>query len=714
MSLPYKRSKSHTLIISINALLILCIGAIFFVYNANYRKKLFEQNIIDMRNINQSSANIGGIFFQTEQKKLYDIAQYVSLRAFDYQRTLDYIYESQKNADSHFELIDTARKGTAVVRSGAGYVPVDYSHNDYRFFSSVCTGNSDTCNFAVYCTPEFTDSYTACKSFALYTHLHLTNPDHTITPYTLLAVSQSRSFSSLIELNGGYPGMATVFIDKDGNYIIGSSEFKANNLFQYFYEYNNLSLDEKTKCIKQFSDAPNGEFFFQNSRKDDCVYAYTSVPTTDWYCVSCVPVASFRMNNSHIPFIIWITVLLLALMFFNILWLNFLNRKLKTSVQNEKKAGEAKTEFLSRMSHDIRTPLNVIIGMTQLAQKEDNPPKTQRYLNNVNQSSNFLLSLVNDILDLNKVESGKMELHPEPYSFEQFSSNIKAIIVPLCTQKNLEFKIDSDEYSHFYLLDPVRINQIFFNILSNSVKFTASGGHLSLSCKETPNGKTVLLTFIATDDGIGMSQEFQKHMFEAFTQETNNTTLTYQGTGLGLTIVKRLVDLMNGTLRVQSELGKGTSFYITIPTQLTAPVLEKGTPVSSSVSLAGKHILLFEDNELNAEIATALLTDQGMLVTTVQNGKIGVETFAQSAEGQYDIVLMDLRMPVMNGFEATKKIRTLERNDAKTIPIIAMTANAYDIDIQNCLEAGMNAHLSKPINQNELITVLTKYANTQT
>src|SRR5574344_1263734 len=700
-----KKKSDGLIIASINILLVVCIIVIFLLYNSNAQNKIKEQNIDDIKNINQSSANISSMFFKNQQREISDMVSYITLHKFTYTEALSFICDSHGDIKNKYALVGTDGRGYAALRDKKGFVPVDYTSTSYKYFNVIF--RNYTIADGMY-TPEFTDSYTANRSFALHAHLKLLDDTGKIGTYTLLAVSQSRDFSGLIELNGGYTGMSTVFIDRTGAYVISSSEFKNDNLFQYFTEYNELSLEKRNELIDKLAGSIRGEYFFKNSKDQECIFVYTAVPNTNWYCVSCVPIASFKQTQMDLQFVLWITFLLLCLMFFDILWLNHINQQLKISVQNEKKAGEAKTEFLSRMSHDIRTPLNVIIGMTMLAQREDNPPATKKDLENITQSGKFLLSLVNDILDLNKVESGKMELHLAPYSFAEFTSSMNAMIGPLCADKKITLELPRCKGDDVYLLDAMRVNQIFFNILSNSVKFTAPGGNIKLVCtEEAITGDESVISFIASDNGIGMSEEFQKHMFEAFTQEEHEFRSTAQGTGLGLAIVKRLVDLMGGTISVKSTLDVGTTFFVTLPAKKVKElsIKEKKHEVASS-SLSGKKILLFEDNELNAEIAGTLLSDKGIIVEYAQNGKVGLDKFSASSVNYYDAMLMDLRMPVMDGLEATKAIRSLERSDAKTIPIIAMTANAYDVDVQNCIAVGMNAHLAKPINPDELFSVL--------
>jgi signal transduction histidine kinase/ActR/RegA family two-component response regulator len=707
---PNKSEKNSTaLILIVNLLLVGLIVAVFFRYTAGFRYKLQEQNIADITNINQASANISSSFFLNQQKRLADSVQYITQRSFEYDEALAYICDSNSDAESVYELIGPDNRGFAAIRLNGGFIPVDYTDKDYSSLTGMFQGGSGQSS-GIQCTREFTDSYTANKSFALYSFVDLADSRGNVDTYTLLIVSKSENFAGLIALDGGYQDMSNVLVTSDGSYVFGSTDFKSDNLFKYFYDFNGLSLDEKNSIAEKFASSGSGEYYYKDSRGRDCVFVYTAVPNTKWFCVSCVPLSSFKNTGMDLGLSLWIAVLLTALMLFNVIWLNMANRRLKVSIRKEKEAGEAKTDFLSRMSHDIRTPLNVIIGTTILAGRQKNPPMTQKYLDDIDQSGKFLLSLVNDILDLNKVESGKMELRLMPYSYRQFHASMTAIIAPLCRNRDISFTMTGSEDTPPYMLDSTRLDQVFFNILSNSVKFTPPGGQIGLECSaESGEGGFDTLNFRAYDTGCGMSEEFQKHMFEAFTQEQDSDKNRGQGTGLGLAIVKNLIDLMDGTIEVDSAPGKGTVFNITIPAQKSqAANTDAKLAEAPAETVQGKCILLFEDNRINAEIAQTLLEDGGVTVEHASNGQEGLEMFSASAPGHYDAVLMDLRMPVMNGLDAARAIRALRRPDAGTVPIIAMTANAYDTDVQNCLDAGMNAHLSKPIDPENMFAVLAR------
>lgn len=387
---------------------------------------------------------------------------------------------------------------------------------------------------------------------------------------------------------------------------------------------------------------------------------------------------------------------------------------LAAALQKANVANAAKTDFLSRMSHDMRTPMNAIIGITALALDETtNPVAVRDNLNKINQASHFLLSLINDILDMTKIEDGAVELHKEPYYYTDFIDNLRTMFQPLCNEKGIELIFESgDKILPPVIADKMRINQIFFNILSNAVKFTPEGGKI-IYREENVHVENNRLhgDYSIIDTGIGMSKEFQKNMFKPFVQEDNGITSKIEGTGLGLSITKSLVELMGSTLTVESEKGKGTKVTVHFEIEIAkdSDDIASDTPNEAAEIkpiLHGKRVLLVEDHPLNTEIATRLLTKKGMVVTSAENGEIALSRFQDSILYYFDVILMDIRMPVMDGLTTTRKIRSLEREDAKSIPIIAMTANAYQEDIQMSRAAGMDAHLAKPIEPKKLYDTL--------
>jgi signal transduction histidine kinase/CheY-like chemotaxis protein len=420
--------------------------------------------------------------------------------------------------------------------------------------------------------------------------------------------------------------------------------------------------------------------------------------------------------------IIALAALLLGILIFTIVTSEARKRRAKAlalAKAEAEKANAAKSEFLSRMSHDIRTPLNGIVGMTYLAEKENTSPVVGDYLSKIDSSSKFLLSLVNDILDMSKAESGEIRLHPEGYPCDELSSYLSAVFSPLATSKHqtLAFEVPADE-KQVPLLDRLRVNQVLFNLLSNAVKFTPEKGQIAckMSQTDTSDGHCEV-TYTVSDNGIGMSPEFLKVIFDPFTQEERNDNIRQsQGTGLGMAIAKRLVSAMNGTIGVTSVRGKGSTFTIVLPAETITREAYRAQKEavhqesdSESGSLKGKRILLCEDNSLNQEIARKLLNAKGIEVTVAKDGSEGVALYQASAAKPYDLILMDLRMPNMTGYEATEAIRSSTLKDAKSIPIIAMTADAFGEDVQKCLASGMNAHIAKPIDPESLYETLLKY-----
>ena len=390
--------------------------------------------------------------------------------------------------------------------------------------------------------------------------------------------------------------------------------------------------------------------------------------------------------------------------------INRKNEELKVIAEKAESATQAKSEFLSRMSHDIRTPMNAIIGLTHLAEEEDDAQKVKTYLHSIETSSSFLLGLINDILDMSKIENGELMLKDEVYHVDEFIESINTIIKPLMDEKNIDFQMNVRTSTPCIRTDKLRFNQIFFNLLSNAAKFTPEGGRVEFLAADLPerDGKAGL-RFTVRDSGVGMSKEFLQQLYDPFSQERSAEGDKQMGTGLGLPIVKSLVDIMGGTIAVQSELGEGTTFTVELyvdRAELPAPQRAGGETVDD---LRGVRILLVEDNEINIYVAELMLEKLGCETVVARNGQEAVERFEASKTDEFGAILMDVRMPVMDGIEATKRIRALRRADAQTVPIIAMTADAFAEERKRTLESGMNYHLSKPIEAKLLEHVLCEH-----
>ena len=376
-------------------------------------------------------------------------------------------------------------------------------------------------------------------------------------------------------------------------------------------------------------------------------------------------------------------------------------------------ANEAKTEFLQRMSHDIRTPINGICGLVNMADHcADDTEKQTEYRTKVKEASNLLLELVNEILDMSKLESGEVVLEEIPFNLSSIFREVFIVIEQMAAEQNIRIMWEKKEITHRDLIgSPGYVKRVMMNILSNAVKYNRENGQIYISCMEIPSEQPEMTTmeFVCRDTGIGMTEEFQKCVFEPFAQEHTGSRAKFTGTGLGLSISRKLVEKMGGTITFESEKGVGTIFVIRVPFKidLDADKREEQKDVSEK-SIKGLHILLAEDNELNMEIAEFVLQNEGAGVTKAWDGQEAVELFRNSEPGEFDVILMDIMMPVMNGYETTKMIRSLDREDAKAIPIIAMTANAFTEDRIRAKEAGMDEHVAKPVDVELLIKVIHK------
>ena len=381
--------------------------------------------------------------------------------------------------------------------------------------------------------------------------------------------------------------------------------------------------------------------------------------------------------------------------------------------QDANAANIAKTTFLNHMSHDIRTPMNAIVGFTDIAMKRKPDKEVENCLKKIRQSSEYLMTLINDVLDISRIESGKLEYKPVRVDLRDMINTVLSIARGYIENRDLNFCVSREELKTPYVMaDELRIREVLLNIISNAVKFTKDGGTISFAAENAPGNDDhhIIIRYRISDTGIGMSEEFQSRIFDEFSQENDGARTSYKGTGLGMAIAKKYVDLMGGKIEVSSRQGVGSTFTVEIPLRIAEQILtEKEEKLRKDMDLHGLHVLLAEDNDLNAEIAVSLLEEQGMIVTRVADGKSALIQFCNTAPGTFDLILMDIMMQEMNGYETTKAIRNLsDRPDGKEIPIIAMTANAFAEDVQAALDAGMDDHVAKPMDMDILISAIEK------
>ncbi len=623
-------------------------------------------------------------------------------------------------------------------------------------------------------------------------------------------------------------------IDENGDYIIKGHSFQNSSFFEFYRSYNTIDPTAANDFFHQITST-TGSFFMQNSDHGECIVAYTPFDVADGLTLlNMMPAQHLNVSTENWLLIGVVSAGLLLLLIIDGAFMWAFNKKLREVAQEAESANMAKTVFLSTMSHDIRTPMNAIIGLTTIAEKNlDDKKSVKESLRKVSLASNHLLTLINDILDISKVESGKLNLSPQTFSIVETVDNLMNLSQPMVKEKNIDFRFHTSgmEHEHLYA-DQLRLNQIYINLLSNAIKYTEAGGSVSVDMNEEASEKEgyVKLTYIVADTGMGMSKEFMENMYQPFARQTDSRVNSIQGTGLGLTITKKMVDLMGGTIDCESELGKGTTFTVTLelpiakmePREMKLEAVDvliadddevlletaKGTmeslglhvegtrsgtsalemikrrheegndyrvvivdmkmpdldgietirriheevsekiPVllisaydwsdieqkakeagvngflskplfrstlyeklnevlgndvqsieaeNDTADLEGLRILIAEDNDINWEIISTLLDSYGIQTERAENGKIALEKVKAASPGDYLLVFMDIQMPVMNGLDATRAIRALDDPWASKLPIVAMTADAFSENITECLEAGMNGHIAKPI-----------------
>ena len=508
-------------------------------------------------------------------------------------------------------------------------------------------------------------------------------------------------------------------IQKDGTIIVADDGIVVASNDESLLGQNTAD-NEVVQAMKKHTDSQHifhlknegtGCYGIMLKQRDYYIYAY--LPDTEVF--------------HNLPLSV-ISIIFLYFLIFNIFWLwtyktNLTHQKLEQEKDEKYKAelliaakkaeaaNEAKTEFLQRMSHDIRTPINGICGLVNMADHyADNMEKQAECRAKIKEASNLLLELVNDVLDMSKLESGEVLMEEIPFNLSSISREVLVVIEQVAAEQNIKIVWEKKEITHRdFIGSPGYVKRVMMNILSNALKYNRANGYIYISCIEIPSKQPEMTTmeFICRDTGIGMTEEFQKHIFEPFAQENTGSRTKFAGTGLGMAISKKLVEKMGGTIIFESEKGVGTTFVIRVPFRIdTDKVGRIETEEKQKASIRGLHILLVEDNELNMEIAEFMLQNEGAYVTKAWNGQEAVEIFEKSKPDEFDVILMDIMMPVMNGYEATKMIRSLDRKDAKKISIIAMTANAFIEDRIRAKEAGMDEHLSKPIVIDEVIRTI--------
>ena len=509
-------------------------------------------------------------------------------------------------------------------------------------------------------------------------------------------------------------------ITRSGDYVVQSASMRSENFIEYIRGYNFQDNYNESDHLRQIlKENDQGTLEYKNFKGTDCTWYYSSFGEN-----SALDILGVLDSKELKPSIeAWYMILivcgiLLILMLIDGAYLLRMNRRLRESARLSQQANKAKTQFLSAMSHDIRTPLNAVLGMMTLAQNRSHDPEyVENCMEKGIQSGNHLLTLINDVLDISKIESGTFALNLEQIFLPEMMQDLTEMQAQNLAEKKITLHTDFTALPYSYVqADKIRLNQIYVNLLTNAVKYTKAGGDIFLRLYEedlTDKPDHTCLVFYIEDNGMGMTEEFQKTMYRNFSREINTQVNSIQGTGLGLSIVKQMVDLMDGTITCESEPGRGTIFTVTLDLPVAEGVRETTVESTGQQQIGSMHLLVAEDNDLNWEVLSELLAEQNVICDRAVNGKECVEMLKKAPFGTYAAILMDVHMPVMNGYEATREIRSLTESAWNSIPILAMTADAFAEDVQACKDSGMNGHIAKPVNMNILFSWLRKIKNGQ-
>ena len=824
-----------SVIILVNVIIIAAI-LIFVVFYSRYENQdLYRRQIENFENTTVTMERVTENYLEGEQRICDVWAQYISSQHMTLEEAASYVRSSHvlKNTSAHFVLLDSLTGLSTRPKLGTDDdYDVSYERLNILDDSSWIDDIGESINITrAYTNPmNGEQSLAFCNIISVYDSESGSDKDAVILRVIPISALEQKWIFPQSELENAELSM----IDINGDYILKGSSFKNSSFFEFYNSYNS-SDNETTKKLFDSITSSTGSISMNNSHGEECVLAFTPISTTNgWTMLGLVPAKDLNIEKRNWVLFGVVSVGLLVLFLSDLFYMLYLNKRLQITARKAESANKAKTDFLSTMSHDIRTPMNAIIGLTAIAEKNTGDEEsTKESLRKIGLASNHLLTLINDILDISKVESGNLKLNPLTFSIVETVENLVNISQPMIKEKNIDFSFHINQMEKEYIYtDQLRLNQIFINILSNAIKYTEPGGRVGVNLREEESTipGCIRLTYVVEDTGIGMSHEFMQNMYTPFSRQVDSRVNSIQGTGLGLAITKQMVELLGGTIDCQSEQGKGTTFTVAldipiadrqredmelepidvlivdddetmlltatetleslgasveqahsgiealgmiehrhlsgkdyslimvdwkmpeidgletisrirsdiktnIPIILTSSydwsdIEDKAKAVgangfitkplfrstlydkisnligegSSSMEpeddysdLQGLRILVAEDNDINWEIISVMLSMFGITSERAENGKVCVDMIREAEEESFTLIFMDIQMPEMNGLDATRAIRKLENKWASSIPIIAMTADAFSENIMECMDAGMNGHIAKPI-----------------
>ena len=715
-----KKEESGFWLVMLNLLLIMGIILFASIYSVQVRRKEEKAALDAFESTIESLQQVSVNYLDIERTYARDWAAYIEAKNMTEDEALDYIRTTSTQPDRSVNFVDME---TFEARSSLLLEDGTDSVSAYQEFKNAAdpTGkrfaetmrriyNGQTGVIGRY---RIQESQTMVISVG--TAVQLRQPDGSSKGYLLLRVIPVESMRKIWIFPMEYSAAEIGLITTGCDYVIPSRSMRSENFLEFIRSYNYQNdYNGADELLDILDSNTSGMLNYKNSKGEPCYWYYTKLQGYQGIdIVGCIPASRLNVPDTDWSMVLVVTGVLLLLAGLDGAHILGINRRLRATAELAEQASAAKTQFLSSMSHDIRTPLNAVLGMTELAKKRaDEPEYVRECLDKITASGNHLLTLVNDVLEISKIESGKLVITPEPFDLNEFVTGIESIIRAQADFRAVKFTLDVHDITAPCLVgDKLRLSQIYLNLLTNAVKYTPSGGRVELEIWEEPAGETVRLCCRIADNGMGMSEEFQKNMYDSFSRATDSRIDKIQGSGLGLAIAKRLLERMNGEIQCQSALGKGTTFTVTVPlpaAESGAEALQAAAPGQGAdgPALDTLHLLVAEDNDLNWEITSAMLESEGIRSTRAEDGRKCVEMLEASAPGTYDMVLMDVQMPNLNGCDATRLLRSSEREDLRSIPIAAMTANAFAEDVKACLEAGMDAHLAKPIEIKKVLTVI--------
>lgn len=707
-----KEALGKYILVLINVILILAVVLFSWTYSRNQKKEQEQYKLDAFCGTIDSMKQVSDNYLRMEWGYVKDWAKYINQEGMSIEEALSYINKSNHQDDRYAHIVDMEtfqgyssyeRNGSNTVSCYQDFLKKVEEDDTYQvFIDTMKKMLSDENDFSV--LGKYRADDTQANVISVGTKVTLTTEEGAEKDYLLLRLVPVESIRKIWVFPMEYASAEVGIITKTGAYVIPSKSMKSLSFSEFIIGYN-LTGDYKQveELMNRLANTEEGVLTYKDSKGQICYWYYSSFGAGSALDIlGYIPAENLNTQDSDWFIVIVICGIIFLLSIIDGAYMIGMNQKLRETAKLAEEASKAKSQFLSTMSHDIRTPMNGIIGMTNIAKAHmDDPEYVRSCLNKVSLTSDHLLTLINDILDISKVESGGMVLNPAVFSLERSMEKLIDMVQVQMEEKKLHLETNLEIPKPYLIADELRINQIFINILTNAIKYTPPGGTIQISIEEEtiPDGK-VRLRYRVEDNGIGMEEEFQRDMYHMFVRERDSRIEKIQGSGLGLAIVKQMVDLMGGTIECDSKVGQGTTFTITLD-------LEEGEAAEYR-KLYGKDenqtdhfetlkVLVAEDNDLNWEIASEMLSGLGVKSDRAQNGQECIEMLENSEDGTYDLIFMDVQMPIMNGREATRRIRQKERPYLRNMMIIAMTADAFAEDVQKCMDAGMNGHISKPI-----------------